>query len=148
MIHKLRKCVIELPIFICLLPSLTQKLWEWFKRLPSPTLAETSSQVLFISPSCKYCLAEISRLFKKISCTIDFVNMSNSYEIRYDSQDLWIINSSCFSIWYFFFNYFVLLLSKTESIHYSAIQTYHNNASYWIFSPFASFSKTLTALFL
>ena len=139
--HKLRKCVIELPIFICLLPSLTQKLWERFKRLPSPTLAETSSQVLFISPSCKYCLAEVSRLFKKISRTIDFVNMSNSYEIRCDSQDLWMINSSCFSIWCFCFNYFVLLPSKTESTvwrnHYSAIQTYRNNA-YWFFSPFCT----------
>ena len=63
--HKLRKCVIELPIFICLslLPSLAQKLWEWFKRLPSPTTEEISSQLLFISPSCKYCMAEVSRLF-------------------------------------------------------------------------------------
>ena len=43
-----------IPIFICLslLPSLAQKLWERFKRLASPTFAETSSQLLFISPSC------------------------------------------------------------------------------------------------
>ena len=79
------KCVIELPIFICLslLPSLAQKLLERFKRLPSPTFGETSSQLLFISPSYKYCMAEVSKLFEKIFCTIDFVNMSNSYEIRY-----------------------------------------------------------------
>ena len=81
--HNLRKCVIELPIFICLsfLPSLAQKLWERFIRLPSPTSGETSSQLLFISPSYKYCVAEVSRLFKNVSCTIDFVTMANSYEI-------------------------------------------------------------------
>ena len=74
--HEFRKCVIELPIFICLslLPSLAQKLWEWFKRLPSPTFGETSSQLLFISPSYNYCAAEVSKLFKKVF---------NSYEIRY-----------------------------------------------------------------
>ena len=53
--HKLRKCVTELPIFIylSLLTSLAQKLLERFKRLASPTFAETSSQLLFISSSCK-----------------------------------------------------------------------------------------------
>ena len=66
--HKLRKCVIELPIFmyLSLLTSVVQKLWEQFKRLPSPTFAEISSQ-LFVSPSCKYCVAEASRVFKKTS---------------------------------------------------------------------------------
>ena len=54
--HELRKCVIELPIFICLslLPSLAQKLWKRFKRSLSPTFVETSNQLSFISPSCKY----------------------------------------------------------------------------------------------
>ena len=56
--HKSRKCVIKLPIFIylSLLTSHAQKLWERFKRLPSPTFAETLRQLLFISPSCKYCI--------------------------------------------------------------------------------------------
>ena len=35
--------------------------------------------------------------------------------MRYDTQGLWMINSSCFSIYCFSFNYFVLLLSKTDS---------------------------------
>ena len=63
--HKLRKCVIELPIFIylSLLTSLAQKLWERFTRLPTPTFAETSRQLLFISPSCKYCVKAFQENF-------------------------------------------------------------------------------------
>ena len=35
--------------------------------------------------------------------------------MRYDTRDLWMINSSCFSICCFSCNYFVLLLRKVDS---------------------------------
>ena len=52
-----------LSIYLSLLTSLAQKLWERFTRLPTPTFAETSRQLLFISPSCKYCVKAFQENF-------------------------------------------------------------------------------------
>ena len=52
--HKLRKCVMELPIFICLflLPSLAQKLWNGLKDYPVQTLQKLQvSYYLFHLPA-------------------------------------------------------------------------------------------------
>ena len=134
--HNLRKCVIELPIFnyLSLLTSLVQKLWERFKRLPSPTFPETSSQLLFISPSCKYCI-------KAFQENLLYHWFCKHAKLLWDTIPtncelptvLVLASDICF-------NYFVLIVCKTEStvwcIPYSATQTYRNNAFYWIFSPF------------
>ena len=99
--------------FSILVTQPCSKLWQRFKRLSMQPLERL--QVSYYSfhlptstPWLKY-----QSFSKKFSVPLILQTCQTS--MRYDTRDLWMINSSCFSICCFSCNYFVLLLRKVDS---------------------------------